>query len=218
MGAFQNAGLLLPRSVQNMAAEYGYEEDNLLILAGDEGRLRREYPETYRNLLSCGHQKDGRSYLEYAQDLVASWVVEDYFRQMLLDAGCEITAAGADRERRLLPNIRVSASSDFRIRLDGREIPVEFMCDYTGYWARSGKIDLRDSKFEKLKREGALFLGVDAKGGRAILLDFRREAPEAVYIPSHRPYGFKPAYSIPCPKEKFFPLSPQRLSQELAAR
>ena len=218
MGAFQNAGLLLPDDVLAMAARYGYAKENLLILSGSEERLKMEFPETYRNILSCRHQRDGRSPMEYAQDLVASWVVEDYFLQLLQDAGCQITAAGADRERKILPNAKVSATSDFQIRPAGqdREVRVEFMCDYQGYWRQYHKIDLRDDKFKKLQREQALFLGIDAQYSRAILLDFGREMPQANYISSHFPYGGKPAYSIPCPEEQFFPLTPDMLAEALA--
>ena len=39
---------------------------------------------------------------------------------------------------------------------------VEFLCDYTGYWCRTGHVDLRDGKYKKLRTQQALALGEGA--------------------------------------------------------
>ena len=70
--------------------------------------------------------------------------------------------AGADKGRGSLLNTKVSASSDFIVSNEGKRRFLELMSDYTGYWARNGKMELRDSKFKRLQELNSLFLGVSA--------------------------------------------------------
>ena len=69
------------------------------------------------------------------------------------------------------------------------------MNDYTGYWSRTGLLDLRDSKYQSLNTEQSLFLAVSITTREFALYDFSEEIP-ARFIPSHIPYGRKPAYQI----------------------
>lgn len=69
------------------------------------------------------------------------------------------------------------------------------MNDYTGYWQKKGKMELRDDKYLKLAKAGSLLLGVSLTNYSYFLLDTKKISAE--YIPSHYPYGGKPAYSIP---------------------
>ena len=194
MGAFAQLSAYYPDIIRK-ATELNYSEENLLILAGDEQALKDNHPETYANLLSCGHNKDGRSYMEYAQDLVASWVFEDDVMTQLALKGLQITGAGADKERKILANKQVSAGSDCLVSWQGRNVLLELMSDYTGYWTKYGQMDLRDDKYNKLVRSNSLFLGISTKDQKFIFLDFSTNVP-ATYIPSHRPYGYKPAYQV----------------------
>ena len=154
-----------------------------------------EFPDIYSNLLSCNHNKDKRTALEYAQDLVASWIFEDNLIFDLRYSGLNIKKAGADKHRIILPNSKVSAGSDTKILVNNKEFHLEIMCDYTGFWTREEHADLRDDKFKRLLREKALFLGFDLSNQKYLLIDFTQPV-EARYIPSHRPYGGKPAYSV----------------------
>lgn len=128
-------------------------------------------------------------------DLVASWIFEDSLVRALSDGGLQSSLTGADRNRRLLPSSNVSASCDSMITCAGKSRSLEIMCDYTGHWERTGKIDLRDDKFQKLARENALFLGICTKSRKYVLLDFTTP-PAATFIPQHIPYGSKPVQSI----------------------
>ncbi len=71
------------------------------------------------------------------------------------------------------------------------------MSDYTGWWERTGHMELRDDKYLKLEREKAIFLGICAieSSWKYILIDFAKPVA-ATPIPSYHPYGDKPAYSI----------------------
>ena len=198
MGAYQHMLSLYPDLV-DMAIRFGYPESSLCILRGEEAKLRQDFPETYVNLSSCKHNRDHRTAMEYGQDLVSSWLFEDLLMEQLQKAGITIENAGADKNREVLPNSKVSASSDCLVSYNGKERLLELMSDYTGYWSKYGKMELRDSKFSKMKNTNSLFLGVSTKDNKYILLDMSREF-EAAFIPSYFLYGGKPAYSVKLPK------------------
>ena len=182
------------------AKQYGYPESSICILSGDGAKLKVEFPETYKNLNSCKHNRDSRTAMEYGQDLVASWLFEDYLMESLQDAGIAIIGAGADKNREVLPVTKVSASSDCVVSYDGKERLLELMSDYTGYWAKYGKMELRDAKFTKMKSSKSLFLGVSTVDNKYILLDMCGEF-EVKFIKSYFLYGGKPAYSVKLPKK-----------------
>ncbi len=215
MGAFAQLSAYYPDIIRK-ATELNYSEENLLILAGNEQALKDDYPETYANLLSCGHNKDGRSYMEYAQDLVASWVFEDDLMAQLAWEGLQITGAGADKERKILAHKQVSAGSDCLVSWRGRRVLLELMSDYTGYWTKYGQMDLRDDKYNKLVRSNSLFLGISTKDQKFIFLDFSTNVP-ATFIPSHRPYGYKPAYQVKVNRSSLLPFNIERLVELIKA-
>lgn len=214
MGAYHNASQLLPKPVLAMSREFNYSKENYLILSRQSKQLQKEFKQTWENIQSCVYCADGREPIEYARDLVASWVVEDYFLHLLTEAGCQAAVAGADRNRAVLPCCQTGADCDFQVRLDGQTFHVEFLCDYTGYWRRTGHVDLRDGKYKKLRSQQALALGVDAQQRQAILLDFRQNVPGVRRVEAHKPYGGKPAYMVPCLEAEFFLLSPEELAKQ----
>ena len=200
MGAFSELSKYFSQGIVSKAEQLSYSEDNILILKGDELSLRKLHPDIWENLQSCTHHRDRRTPLEYAQDLVSSWVFEDCLIAALQTGGLDITHAGADKNRKILPGANVSASSDASICVKGHRVPLEIMCDYTGFWTRKGKMDLRDSKYTKLKKANSLFLGFSTVDNKVILLDFANDL-DANYTPSHFAYGGKPAYSVSIPQD-----------------
>ena len=195
MGAFAGSQAFFKYPIVEVAQRLDYSEDNILILQGNLQELQNLFPETYRNIMSCRHHRDNRTPLEYAQDLVSSWLVEDSFLEVLNSNGLQATLGGADRNRRILANVNTSASSDFTVSYNGNSRRLELMNDYTGYWSRRGQLDLRDSKYQSLTAEQSLFLAVSITTREFALYDFSEEIP-ARFIPSHLPYGRKPAYQI----------------------
>ena len=91
MGAFTGAQTFFNCPLVEVARRLGYSQDNVLILQGDLQALQNSFPETYRNIMSCRHHRDNRTPLEYAQDLVASWLVEDSFLEILNSNGLRAT-------------------------------------------------------------------------------------------------------------------------------
>ena len=74
---------------------------------------------------------------------------------------------------------------------------MELVNDYTGFWYRTHKLHLRDNKYMQLQRNRSLLLAIalSANCQKFTIFDFRQDIP-ATRIPSHRPYGGKPAYEL----------------------
>ena len=214
MGAFTELSKLFKGGLVHQAMRHHYSESNICILEGNEERLRNSFPEVYSNLVSCRHNRDMRTPMEYAQDLVASWLFEDLIIEALQRGGIEITHAGSDKNREILAHGNVSASSDGLVSWNGRTILLEIMTDYKGYWTRYKQIDLRDDKYNKMKNSNSLFLGVSTKEEKFILLNFAKEI-NAKYSPAHRAYGFKPVYSILITPSMLKPFSSKVLIEEI---
>lgn len=211
MGAFAGAKYFFEDPLVEVAYNLGYAQDNILILQGDMESLQTQFPETYRNLISCRHQRDNRTHIEYAQDLVASWLVEDYFLKILNSDGLRAILDGADRNRSILANIETSTSSDFFVSYNGISRKLELMNDYTGYWAQRGLLHLRDNKYRSLVNEQSLFLAVSTKTKDFALFDFSEEI-QARRISSHRPYGWKPAYELNITNDMMFEATPYNIT------
>lgn len=177
------------------AKSYGYPESSVCILEGDMKKLECEFPVAYNNLMSCNHHRDRRTPIEYGQDLVASWLFEDYLMENLQAQGISVSGAGADKNREVLSNAKVSASSDCLVCYKGKQRLLELMSDYTGYWAKYKKMELRDSKFTKMQESQSLFLGISTVDHKYILMDMSGDF-DVTFIPSYFLYGGKPAYSI----------------------
>lgn len=183
-----------------IAKNFNYSEDNILILENKEKELEKLYPDTYSNLLSCKHNRDNRTLMQYAQDLVCSWIFEDYLMSELKNKGLKITLSGEDRNRKILKSSKVSSNSDYLVSVKDKLIYIELANDYTGYWQNENQCDLRDDKFLHIQKgvEGANYsflLGIDFKNVCYFLVDVNNDENNITYIPYHYAYH-KPAYSI----------------------
>lgn len=217
MGSYKS---LSKKFLIKKAIEFGYDEDNILVLENREEDLKRLFPQTYRNIVDCaGHKADGRSAFEFAQDIVASWVIEDYIRTSISkESDLVIVSNGVDQDRKILPNKRVNGTSDFEVMLKGMpetKTKVELVCNYDNYWERNKKCDLRDFKYQKLQKEKALMLGIMFKGqSKFILVDFANP-PEAEYVEHHIHYGNKGVYSMSLQDEEFLVSKIQRFVDKI---
>ena len=187
-------------TIVNTAKKMNYTQENILILENDENELRKTYPETYENLLSCVHNRDYRTPMQYAQDLVCSWLFEDYLMEELSNKGLKISLSGEDRNRKILKSAKVSSNSDYLVEVNGRTAFIELANDYTGYWNTKKQCDLRDDKFLHIKEginkaDYSLLMGVDFKNQSFFLIDVNNEKNNIIYTNFHYAYH-KPAYSI----------------------
>lgn len=203
MGAYEGLSHYFKQPLCNYATTLGYDESNILILEGQMNQLQNRHLNIYNNLLSCQHHADRRTLLEYGQDLVASWLFEDYFINEIQNDIFTIQHAGADRTRLILPNQRTSTSSDYIITTNtGVQILMELVNDYTGFWYKNQKLHLRDNKYLQLRNHHGLLLAIalSPNAQKYTIFDFREEIP-ARRIESHRPYGGKPAYELTVSQE-----------------
>ena len=194
MSIFREIQQLFSKPLQEIAKELGYPDSTICVLSGSEVAVKTKYPTIYNNIQSCRHNRDARTPMQYAMDLAASWVMEDYIIEQLKNNGLSVSRAGKDKERIILPDKSVSSNSDCLVEYDGKSRHLELMNDYKGYWNRYKKMDLRDDKFLKLQNEKSLFLGVSTSDKKYLLLNFAKET-NAIYSSFHYAYH-KPAYSI----------------------
>ena len=178
-----------------LARKLEYSEDNILILQGNEEKLKTNYPETYRNLLSCVHNRDSRNLMEYARDLVASWIFEDFMVEKFNQLGYTLTLSGKDKNRKILPNTKVGSNSDTIFEYHGKQINLEIIADYGLYWERHKALDLRDDKFNKMLSENAVLLAISIIDKKFALIPINNSL-SITKISCHVPYGYKPATRI----------------------
>lgn len=214
MGAFKGVTNFFTVPLVDIAKKLKYTEDNILILKGDLGKLQTEFPEIYKNIQSCKHHADRRPPIEYAQDLVASWIFEDFFVDHFTSTKYTICLSGADKKRKILASSKTSTASDYLISFKKKTVKMELMNDYTGFWIKAKKLHLRDDKYGKLKANHSLLLALEATTKQFVLFDFRKDIPSK-FIASHFPYGGKPAYELNINPVDMMPLSKENMEKAI---
>ncbi|MCR5087500.1 MAG: hypothetical protein K6B39_08925 [Lachnospiraceae bacterium] len=217
MGAFEGLNSFFNGNLHQIAMEYGYSDANLCILMGDETTLQRQFSRIYANLLSCRHQSDRRTPMEYGRDLVASWVFEDYFLREMQNHSVDISLSGGDSRREILSNRNVSASTDYTIiAADGRRFRMELVNDYQEFWKKHHVLHLRDFKYRHLERSQSFLLAISMsnQAQQYFIFDFHEDIPFR-YIPSHKPFGEKPAYEISIPGNAMYDFSIDSVKNQL---
>jgi hypothetical protein len=194
------------KSLENFIRGQRWKENPDLCVDVVSDRLTVE-DQKYLNekLGGLRHLKDRRSAAEYACDLILGWVVEDGILKILEDEiGFKCVLSSADKNREFLK--RPEASSDIRLEISKEhQAHLELVKDFTGYWKKNRKIDLRDAKYSNLKREKGILLGLDFKNASFFILSLAQTKAE--YIKSHYPYGGKPAYSVSLRDTGFYDFS-----------
>ena len=148
----------------------------------------------------CGkhysHFRDSRSGAEYAADLIISWVQEDALLGMMTRAGLKVELDGTDKYRELLKPGEISSASDFVIKDGAVSRKLELAYDITGYWRKTGKFDLRDSKFDRLVNENSIILGVAILTREAFVIDTAKMDGISIVSIPHHPVYKKPAKTL----------------------
>lgn len=186
-------------SVADVARQFGYGSGAVALVDKNcTVPYREQYPKEYANLASCKHQRDSRTAEEYGADLVAVWTAENSIALRLEDAGCKVILSGVDRKREILPAGKVEGTADMTVSY-GKYGPrkVELVCDGTEFWARTGKMHLRDEKFSHLVKENAILLGIDMMNRKFYMLDASAlSGSDAVKKLKRHPVWKKPAVEI----------------------
>lgn len=205
-------------TIINIAKKMGYTEDNILILESNEDKLKKDYPDIYNNLKSCKYNRDSRTIIEYAQDLVCSWVFEDYLIYNLKLSGLDAELSGGDYERKILNSTSISSKSDLKIKGNNKNIYIELVNDYRGYWSKYNKVDLRDDKYLHIKNlssgnDKSFLLGIDFCNKKFFLFDINNNE-DVKYEFFHFAYK-KPAYSISLKNTLYYDFSFEKICNEI---
>lgn len=201
-----------------IAKELGYSEENILILEGNIDKLKSDYLDIYNNLKTCNHNRDSRTEIEYAQDLICSWIFEDYLIYNLKLNGLNIELSGADCERKILKSSSVSTKSDLVVRGKKQKMYIELVNDYRGYWFKYNKVDLRDDKYLHIKELASnnaksFLLGIDFCHKKFFLFDIINNQ-DVKYEPFHYAYK-KPVYSIDLNNTEYFDFSFAKIYEQI---
>jgi hypothetical protein len=197
------------------AKKLNYPEENLLVLEGKEEEMYKKFPEIKIHLNSCLHNRDKRSMFEYAEDLVYSWLMEDYLFDHLKKYFI-LVHSGGDKERKIKPCIRITSESDFKIEYNGEKVALEISNDYTGLFYNRKICNLRDNKFLKLKENTnlTLMLGIDIINRYFFIINLQ-DFSEFKKIDSHYPFGGKPAYELDLKNVNFYPFNIEEIAVEI---
>lgn len=180
-----------------------WDEDISLCMDIFDDNVTSDDEEYIKSVLGYAtHRRDKRSSLEYACDLMVGWIIEDCVVDILNEIGYKTSLNGADKNRKLL--LDPTTDSDLKISIDGEEVLIESINDFTGYWKKTKHVPLRDNKYLHLKQENSLLFGIDYVNNLFFILDVPKR--EANYIPYHRPFS-KPAYAILISDEDFYDLN-----------
>lgn len=200
---YQELSKFFEMPLEYLAKKLNYSDSNILALEGNEEKLKILYPDVYDNILSCVHNRDGRSPMEYARDLVSSWIFEDYIVQKFNSLGYSLYLSGKDKERVILSHSKIGSDSDVIFEYNNNKLNIEIMNDYSNYWPRYNTLDLRDNKFNKLLQTNSVLLAVSLINKTYSIIPINEEL-QYKYIPSHPPYGGKSAYQINLKNIKFY--------------
>jgi hypothetical protein len=108
------------------------------------------------------HNRDTRTSLQYATDLIIGWLSEDAILKMIPNA----QPIGADKDRDFLTKGAISHTADIQTPTK----TIELIFDYTNHWSKADKLDLRDNKLDYLKQNNITLLGVAPRTGKALVI------------------------------------------------
>ncbi len=141
---------------------------------------------------NLSHFKDSRQSYEYGIDLILGWLIEDAVLALLKEKGKKAVLSGHDRYREFLSARKISTQPDISVQFNTGERPLEIFSDWTSTWRSKNHADLRDNKYAKIKREGAIMLGIAPITSEGFLIDFSNdeEGFQENFIAAYRKMGY----------------------------
>jgi hypothetical protein len=115
---------------------------------------------------SLPHQRDNRTPVQYATDLIIGWLSEDAILIALNNNGTFATPIGSDKDRTFLEKDDITHLADIQTPTK----IVELVFDYTNHWVKHDKLDLRDNKKTHLEKNGITLLGVAPRANKAFVI------------------------------------------------
>lgn len=164
-GSFYNLVKISKKKALENYIYNNYSAENVAIMANDENYLRRTNPSLFNGYLN-NERRDRRTLMQYMQDLVASWIIEDTILTKIKlfskEIGIPLTIkhTGCDKNRSILVDDtiagRVTNNADFIAAINNTSIPLELsICFKESY------IRLRNEKCKHLIEEKALLFHIE---------------------------------------------------------
>ena len=182
---------------------YTWQEDEYLCLRV----IRNEpYNDDLRYINSIfdnnyyNHKKDNRSSLEFIQNVMLGWLIEDALYIYLKNKGYNISLNGSDKIR-VFKN-KPTNDPDFKMILKDEIIYLEQITDYAGYWKKYKNITLRDNKYLHLKQNNIFVFGIDLKNNSFILFNVLNRKVKYKFVEKWNKY----AYFVELKDSDFHPL------------
>ncbi len=160
-----------------------------------DGGIKPDQQAFLARVCNLPYHRDARSSVEYGVDLALGWMLEDCVAHRLKSYGAVIALTGHDREREYLLAKEISQEPDLRVTWRGKVRRVEVMCDWLDTWLKQDHLDLRDSKFTRLRSENTILLGVAPLSANGLALETGSGSNAFQFNPSIPGYGGKPGYT-----------------------
>lgn len=115
-------------------------------------------------LCNMTYNRDIRSAGDYGVDLIYGWLSEDIVIEFLLNNDFTVDKQGVDSERHFLQSNAIKSDIDILISKDGKSRNYDVYFDSQGYWNKTDRLDLRESKWKELTKTGAGVLCISNYG------------------------------------------------------
>lgn len=115
-------------------------------------------------LCNMTYNRDIRSAGDYGVDLIYGWLAEDIVVEYLKSNDFEVEMQGVDSQRYFLSSGQIKSDIDLLISKDGRSRNYDVYFDSQGYWNKTDRLDLRESKWNELTKSGAGVLCISNYG------------------------------------------------------
>lgn len=170
------------------------------VINGNPSQKTIAYLDSRLNSKQFNFMRDGRTPAEYGEDLILAWLKEDLCLFSLEKIGFKVSLEGVDKNREFLKSKEVKSNADLLIGFDNAYRKVELIYDSGMFWKKNNVCHLRGDKFNKIKEEQGIILGISIEDKEAFCLDLAdsrviSEHPTKL-IPSHFFFGGKSAYEI----------------------
>lgn len=194
-------------TILDVAERFHYSEENMTVLSGNEALFYEKYPDTVKWIKSNAlYRKDNRTPFQFAQNMVRSWLVEDYLALNFSSMGVRTLLNAHDRDRKIVSDRGVTAEPDLRILINGSWEGVEVVCDYGSHTKYYNTIPLRDNKYPMLLSSRAFVLVVDVQDKSFAVVPVNATT-KVSYRSKFEKFGGKPAYILDVPGLVFSTLS-----------
>ena len=114
--------------------------------------------------------------------------------------------------------VRKYTDKRIKLFLNNKKISIELVNDYTGYWQKTKKCDLRDDKYRKMMTKQdidySFIIGIDLINKSFFLFDVKNNSNNVTYSSFHFYYN-KPAYTISLDNIKFSKFSFDNILSEI---